>query len=97
LWHFGLQGTDAGGHQSAQGAGLITLVPEISDMLTGEYMDSGISIIAAGGVMDGRGIAAALALGICNPVTEVLILADNVQGAEGVAMGTRVSPVLWML
>lgn len=89
-----VQGTDAGGHQSAQGAGLITLVPEISDMLEDEYKDSDIPIIAAGGVMDGRSIAAALALGICNPVTEVLILADNFQGAEGVAMGTRVSLAL---
>ncbi|KAE9372832.1 putative 2-nitropropane dioxygenase family oxidoreductase [Stipitochalara longipes BDJ] len=58
-----VQGTDAGGHQSAQGAGLITLVPEISDMLADEYKNSGIPIVAAGGVMDGRGIAAALALG----------------------------------
>jgi NAD(P)H-dependent flavin oxidoreductase YrpB (nitropropane dioxygenase family) len=62
-------------------------------MLTGKYKDSGISIIAARGVIDGRGITTTLALGIYNPVTEVLILADNVQGAEGVAMGTRVSPV----
>ena len=86
-----VQGIDAGGHQSAQGAGLITLVPEISDMLADEYKGLGIPIVAAGGIMDDRGIVAALALGICIPSIEALALADNLQGAEGVAMGTRVS------
>lgn len=86
-----VQGIDAGGHQSAQGAGLITLVPEISDMLADEYKSLGIPIVAAGGIMDDRGIVAALALGICIPSIEALVLADNLQGAEGVAMGTRVN------
>jgi nitronate monooxygenase len=72
-----VQGTDARGHQSARGAGLITLVSEISDMLADEYKSSDIRIVAAGGVMDGRGIAATLALGICIPLTEVLTPANN--------------------
>jgi nitronate monooxygenase len=58
---------DAGGHQSAQGAGLITLVPEINDMLADEYKSSVIPIVPAGGIMDGRGIASVSALGICIP------------------------------
>lgn len=39
--------------------GLITLFPEIADNLKG----SGIALVAAGGIVDARGIAAALALG----------------------------------
>jgi len=56
------QGWEAGGHhgffQSASGAqtGTMALVPQIVDAV-------GVPVIAAGGIADGRGIAAALALG----------------------------------
>ncbi|KAF2819296.1 2-nitropropane dioxygenase precursor [Ophiobolus disseminans] len=55
-----IQGAEAGGHgRATDGMGLMTLFPEIADQVRG----SGISLIAAGGIADGRGIAAALALG----------------------------------
>ncbi|ELR12721.1 oxidoreductase, 2nitropropane dioxygenase subfamily protein [Acanthamoeba castellanii str. Neff] len=52
------QGADAGGHGSKAGAGLISLVPEVRDALP-----PALPLLAAGGVMDGRGLAAVLALG----------------------------------
>ncbi|KXJ88700.1 2-nitropropane dioxygenase [Microdochium bolleyi] len=65
------QGIDAGGHQFASGAGIVSLVPEIADMLASSEVEcsgngSGkreIALWAAGGIADGRGVAAALALG----------------------------------
>lgn len=57
------QGVDAGGHQWASGAGVVSLVPEIADMLREEFGDKEIVVWAAGGIADGRGVAAALALG----------------------------------
>lgn len=57
------QGVDAGGHQWAQGAGVISLVPEVRDMLDTEFRDRSIGLVAAGGIMDGRGVVAAMALG----------------------------------
>lgn len=78
------QGADAGGHQFVRAAGVVSLVPEIADMLAGdgeegeeEGVDGGrreVAVWAAGGIADGRGVAAALAL-----------------GAEGAVLGTRVS------
>ncbi|KAK5448066.1 hypothetical protein LTS15_009090 [Exophiala xenobiotica] len=56
-----VQGADSGGHGLAQRASLMTLLPEVVDALAEERID--IPIIAAGGIMDGRGAAAALALG----------------------------------
>ena len=56
-----LQGSDAGGHGLQQRASIISLLPEVSDA----FVKAGIEIplIAAGGISDGRGVAAALTLG----------------------------------
>jgi nitronate monooxygenase len=60
-----VQGCDAGGHQFAGGAGVVSLVPEVVDMLEGEEEGGSgkVVVVAAGGIVDGRGVAAALALG----------------------------------
>ncbi len=57
------QGSEAGGHRATFGAdfdaglvGTISLVPQVVDAVM-------VPVIASGGIMDGRGIAAALALG----------------------------------
>ncbi|KAJ2979750.1 hypothetical protein NQ176_g3064 [Zarea fungicola] len=57
-----LQGSDAGGHGHESGASIIPLIPEVTDVLHNEGLVD-IPLIAAGGIMDGRGTAAALALG----------------------------------
>lgn len=62
-----IQGADAGGHGVQQHASIVTQVPEICDSLgalqrSGELLLSP-HVVAAGGIMDGRGAAAALALG----------------------------------
>ncbi|KAK0719145.1 hypothetical protein B0H67DRAFT_486666 [Lasiosphaeris hirsuta] len=55
-----VQGAEAGGHgRAADGAGFVTLLPEIADAVRG----SGIPLFAAGGVVDGRGVVAALGVG----------------------------------
>ncbi len=57
-----VQGTDGGGHGLQQGAGLITLLPEVTDALN-EAGHGKIRLAAAGGIIEGRGVAAAIALG----------------------------------
>lgn len=60
---------DSGGHGRVRGASVIGLVPEFLDTIEGLKIGGRIQwgrvlpVIAAGGIMDGRGTAAALALG----------------------------------
>jgi len=55
-----IQGAEAGGHgRATDGMGIMALFPEVAD----QVRDSGMLLIAAGGIADGRGISAALALG----------------------------------
>ena len=56
-----LQGSDAGGHGLKSRASIISLLPEVSDAFEKEGIK--IPLIAAGGISDGRGAAAALTLG----------------------------------
>jgi nitronate monooxygenase len=53
------QGTEAGGHGAVRAT--FTLVPEVADLLARE--SPGTVLVAAGGIADGRGLAAALMLG----------------------------------
>jgi nitronate monooxygenase len=58
------QGGEAGGHRGtygggeARGGGTMALVPQVVDAV-----GPGVPVVASGGIMDGRGIAASLALG----------------------------------
>ncbi|MGH3562565.1 MAG: nitronate monooxygenase, partial [Mycobacterium sp.] len=54
------QGSEAGGHGYGNRA-TMTLVPEIADLVTAR--GTGTPVLAAGGIADGRGLAAALMLG----------------------------------
>lgn len=58
-----IQGTDAGGHSLTKGAGIITLLPEVADALSSIEKAKDIPLIAAGGIADSRGAAAAFVLG----------------------------------
>lgn len=57
------QGGEAGGHgmKAADGRSTFTLVPEIADWLAAHAPE--VMLLAAGGVADGRGLAAAMMLG----------------------------------
>ena len=57
-----IQGSDAGGHGLAQSSSVMTLLPECADALAMEGF-VGIPLIATGGIVDGRGLAAAIMLG----------------------------------
>lgn len=57
------QGVDAGGHQFAVGAGIVSLVPEIKAMLAAEVDGNEIVVVAAGGISDSSAVVAAVALG----------------------------------
>lgn len=76
-----IQGIDAGGHGLKRGAGVVSLLPEVADALRsvadkpkGRSPSGGtIPLLGAGGIADGRGVAAVLATGV----------------AAGAVMGTR--------
>ena len=71
-----VQGADAGGHGLAQGAGIVSLLPEVADALKEAEMGS-IPLIAAGGIVEGRGTAACLALGASGVVMGTRFLASK--------------------
>lgn len=71
------QGTEAGGHGATRG--LVTLVPEIVDALGGRT-----PVVAAGGIADGRGLAAALMLGAAGVLIGTRFYASQeAAGAQG--------------
>ncbi|RAH68042.1 nitronate monooxygenase [Aspergillus aculeatinus CBS 121060] len=66
-----VQGAEAGGHGRARdGLGLMTLLPEVADLVAGQ-----IPLFAAGGIADGRGASAALCLGASGVVMGTRFLA----------------------
>lgn len=71
-----VQGSDAGGHGLERGAGIIALLPEVADALkvTGR---SHINLVAAGGIVEGRGVAACLTLGAHGVVMGTRFLASK--------------------
>ncbi|KAF8543573.1 hypothetical protein BDD12DRAFT_915806 [Trichophaea hybrida] len=52
---------DSGGHGRKAGGSILTFVPEVKDLI--RKMGKVVPVLAAGGISDGRGAAAALALG----------------------------------
>lgn len=70
-----LQGSDAGGHGFERGASIVSLVPETLDLLHQQSLTSSIPILAAGGISDARGAAAAFALGASGVVLGTRFLA----------------------
>ena len=94
------QGTEAGGHRgtfsvdfSAGMIGVIALVPQICDAVS-------LPVVASGGIMDGRGIAAAIALGASAVQLGTAFLACPEAGVPGAykdailtasAAGTRIT------
>ncbi|RAP75880.1 NAD(P)H-dependent flavin oxidoreductase [Paenibacillus montanisoli] len=78
------QGSEAGGHRGtflkrANDAliGTMALVPQISDYVS-------VPVIASGGIMDGRGLVASLALGASAVQMGTAFLASNESGAHAV-------------
>lgn len=71
-----VQGCDAGGHGLVQGASIVTLLPEVADALK-EIGCGSVPLIAAGGLVEGRGAAASLALGASGVVMGTRFLASK--------------------
>jgi nitronate monooxygenase len=70
------QGSDAGGHGFDRGAGIISLTPEMRDNMNDSGFEN-VPIVAAGGIADGRGVAAALTLGAEGVVMGTRFLASE--------------------
>ena len=70
------QGSEAGGQGMSAGVGSMALVPQVVDAV------DPIPVLAAGGVADGRGLAAALALGAAGVNVGTRFLASSEAGAE---------------
>ncbi|KAL8713535.1 MAG: hypothetical protein Q9220_002397 [cf. Caloplaca sp. 1 TL-2023] len=71
-----VQGSDAGGHGLERGAGIVSLLPEVADALR-DIRQQDISVVAGGGIVDGRGVTACLALGAEGVVLGTRFLAST--------------------
>ena len=63
------QGTEAGGHSARRGWATLAFVPVVADLA------APVPVLAAGGIADGRGVAAALALGAAGALVGTRFLA----------------------
>jgi nitronate monooxygenase len=63
------QGTEAGGHGARRGWSTLAFVPVVADLA------APVPVLAAGGIADGRGVAAALALGAAGALIGTRFLA----------------------
>ncbi len=63
------QGTEAGGHGARHGWSTLAFVPVVADLV------APVPVLAAGGIADGRGLAAALALGASGALVGTRFLA----------------------
>ena len=78
-----MQGTDAGGHGQRQSASIISLIPEAVDRLQ-QAGHHDMPVLAAGGIVDARGFAAAQALGASGAVMgSRFLVADECSIAKG--------------
>jgi NAD(P)H-dependent flavin oxidoreductase YrpB (nitropropane dioxygenase family) len=77
-----VQGMEAGGHNRSV-AGMATLVPAVADTVD-------VPLVAAGGVADGRGLAAALALGASGALLGTRFIMSEEADTSG-EMRTRIS------
>jgi nitronate monooxygenase len=71
-----LQGSDAGGHGLTHSGSIMALIPETYDALSQLPGARDIALMAAGGIMDGRGLAAARMLGAHGVVMGTRFLAS---------------------
>lgn len=71
-----VQGSDAGGHGLVQSASLMTLLPEVRAALDDAGFES-VKLSAAGGIMNGKGAAAAKILGANSIVMGTRFLAST--------------------
>ncbi|KAG9527885.1 inosine monophosphate dehydrogenase, partial [Aureobasidium melanogenum] len=74
-----VQGTDAGGHGLRQSASIISLLPETKDALTAAGYPH-VPVLAAGGIVESRGVAAAVTLGADGVVMGTRFLAAKEAG-----------------
>ncbi|THY56802.1 inosine monophosphate dehydrogenase [Aureobasidium pullulans] len=74
-----VQGTDAGGHGLRQSASIISLLPETKDALEANGSHN-VPVLAAGGIVEARGVAAALSLGADGVVVGTRFLAAEEAG-----------------
>lgn len=85
------QGGEAGGHgmNALDGRSTFTLVPEVADWLAAHAPE--VQLLAAGGIADGRGLAAALMLGADGALVGSRLWASEESLATAAAIDTAVA------